>query len=262
MKKAMKKLLSIILLVGIMCIALTACADPEDIGGIGGDANTSAVEELNNQEADETKAQLYISNFNGGYGSVFLTKAIKRFCEMYKDTEFLPGTKGVQIWIDTHKGIKADSMVDSRDEIYFLENMNYYDMLYSGHLLDITDIATEKLTAYGETQSIEDKIPQTYRDYFKTSQGKYYALPHYISGYHITYDIDLMDKNALFLSDEGEFNCTSSSTNLSSGPDGQKGTYDDGLPATYAEFYELCDNMIRRSVLKPARVLFSVRPAV
>ena len=60
MKKALKKLLSIILLVGIMCIALTACADPEDIGGIGGDANTSAVEELNNQEADETKAQLYI----------------------------------------------------------------------------------------------------------------------------------------------------------------------------------------------------------
>ena len=246
MKNALKKLLSIFLSIAVLCIALTACADPNIQPG--GDNNTSAINEINNQDLDVSKAQLYVSNFNGGYGSEFLVKAIKRFCEMYKDTEFISGTKGVQIWIDPHKGIDADSMSTSRDEVYFLENMNYYDMLTSGYLLEISDIVTEKLTAYGEDKSIEDKMPQVYRDYFKTSQGKYYALPHYIGGNHITYDVDLMDKNELFLSEDGEFNCTSVSANLSTGPDGKKGTYDDGLPATYDEFYDLCDAMSKRGV--------------
>ena len=247
MKNAFKKLLSTILLT-IICISLAACVDPEDVGKVSGVTTKPGAEQLNTQVADTTKAQLYISNFNGGYGSEFLVNAINRFCEMYKDTEFIPGTKGVQIWVDQHKGLNPETMNGSRDEIYFLENMNYYDMLYSGYLLDITDMVTEKLTAYGENQSIEDKIPETYRNYFKTEQGKYYALPHYVSGFNITYDIDVMDKNSLFRSEDGEFNCTSTSPNLSSGPDGKKGTYDDGLPATYDEFYELCDAMKRRSV--------------
>ena len=35
---------------------------------------------------------------------------------------------------------------------------------------------------------------------------------------------------------------------LSAGPDGKYGTYDDGLPALYEEFYYLCDNMVNKSI--------------
>lgn len=35
----------------------------------------------------------------------------------------------------------------------------------------------------------------------------------------------------------------------SNGPDGRRGTYDDGLPATYDEFFKLCDKMVDSDII-------------
>ena len=50
-------------------------------------------------EVDKTKAQLHVSVYNGGVGRDWLDAYIARFQEAYKDYEFIPGKKGVQVWV-------------------------------------------------------------------------------------------------------------------------------------------------------------------
>ena len=48
------------------------------------------------REVDDTKAQLYVSNFNGGVGTDWLIEeAIPRFEAAYATKEFIPGKIGV-----------------------------------------------------------------------------------------------------------------------------------------------------------------------
>lgn len=42
------------------------------------------------EEVDTARTQLYVSNFNGGYGDEWLKTLKTRFEEFYKDTEFEP----------------------------------------------------------------------------------------------------------------------------------------------------------------------------
>ncbi len=236
MKKILKKLM-------VMFSCATLCITTFVSCGFGdGDEN---------EKVDNTKAQLYISNFDGGVGTEWLYAAKDRFIEKYKDYSFTPGTKGVQIWIKKHKSsgvATAEKMSMEREEIYFLENCNYYDMLSSGKLYDITEYVTSNLTEFGENKSIEDKLSNEYKSYFKTSNNKYYGIPHYKSVYSITFDKDLFDSKKLYRSSTGSISKKSTDTGLSNGADGVPGTYDDGLPATYAEFYELCQTMQTRGV--------------
>lgn len=224
----------------ILCVALSAIA-------ITATAFTGCSPDENEVKVDNTKTQLYISNFNGGYGSEWLEEIIERFCAENAETEFESGKKGVQVWVEKHKesGVSLSSkMSGSRNEIYFMEQANYYDMATRGLLLDISDMATEKLTAYGENVSIEEKLDENVKDYFKTPQGKYYALPHYLSSAVLTCDLDVFDEKKLFRGKDGVIGYKSTDKELlSEGPDGISGTSDDGFPATYEEFYELCGVM-------------------
>ena len=42
----------------------------------------------------------------------------------------------------------------------------------------MTDVVTEVLSEYGEDRSIEDKMDPIISNFFKTSEGKYYGIPH------------------------------------------------------------------------------------
>lgn len=236
MKKIFLKVTCCIVSMLMLC-SITACGKKDDI--------------QNGQVYDPNKAQLYISNFNGGVGTEWLYKVISRFTETYKDHHFTEGTTGVQVTVETHKNngtATASKMQSERNEIYFLPYCNYYDMMSNGLLYEITDIVTEKMTRFGEDKSIEEKMTNEMRNYFKTKNGKYYAIPHYQTMSVITYDMDLFDEKNLFMSEEGNFDKKSSDNRLSKGVDGKSGTYDDGLPATYEEFYRLCETMKKRGV--------------
>ena len=233
----MKKYIRILAVIGA-CVSLanlTAC------GGGGNEGGST-------EKVDTTKAQLYLSNFDGGVGTKWLEEAADRFEEKYKDTPFVEGTQGVQIWIERQKGVTVEKFPNERNDIYFLENTNYYNMISTGNLLDITDMVTEPMTEFGETVSVEDKLYDNYKSYFKTSAGKYFAIPHYKGIYGITYDRALWNEKGLFLSSNGKVEKKETDTGLSNGPDGKAGTYDDGLPATYDEFYKVCDAMVKRSI--------------
>ncbi len=85
-------------------------------------------------------------------------------------------------------------------------------------------------------------------NFWKTPQGKYYALPHAQSPTLITYDADLFDRLGLYFGADGKLGKKSTDTGLSAGPDAQAGTYDDGMPATYEQFYTLCQKIKQRGV--------------
>ncbi len=219
------------------------------------------------QTFDSKKTQVFVGNYYFGLRDGWLQDAKKRFEEKYAD--FKNGSKtGVEVWIDN--GQYADSALlthlrSSRDTVFFSESINYYEYLSEGVLADISDIVTEDLTEYGETRSIEDKMSKTLQDYYKADDGKYYGLPFYEASASIAYDMDLFEDSRLYLAkngcpseaymEGGSFNSGYKYTNglegsvaKSAGPDAKYGTYDDGLPATYEEFYEMCRNMRKKGI--------------
>ncbi len=258
MKKC-KKLVSLIslLLCAVMMFAMTGCEE----------LNVEAPEN-ENVEVDTTKAQLYVANWNGGFGTEWLSKSAKRFEEKYKDVEFIPGTKGVQILISNSK-TAASTWLDTVDttinEVFFTEHFIYGDFVSRGAALDITDVVTDDLSAstvlqsitgstidMGDTGTVADKLTAQQDAYYNVD-GKYYALPHYMGSVGIVYDIDLFEEERLyFAADKNNGNNGFIIRNddvRSNGPDGVAGTGDDGLPATFDEFYTLCEYMKEKSIV-------------
>ena len=219
---------------------------------------------------DETKiSTLYIGNFDGGLKDNWLRKVCDNFEEFHRGTVFEEGKQGVKIEIDNVKGTIAggglfSSMVSSRDQVFFTEDINYYDGINEGAFADITKAVTTKLSKYGEDKTVEDKLPESLVNYYKTDDGKYYGLPFYDGLSSFFYDRDLFDDYCFYMKKGAEADkymvngkLTATEMQISNlfitdlendersiGPDGEYGTYDDGLPATYADFYALMEYMV------------------
>lgn len=204
------------------------------------------------EKIDPTRTQIYVYNFDGGYGSEWLASLKQRFEEYCKDDSWEEGKKGVQIFVNNQKTVAAaleTQLFDNRDEVYFIEHAYYYDLYSKGLLLDLTEALTTPLTEYGETKSIVDKMfPEQQAFYgIQGDTTKWYGIPHYAGYSGITYNKDLFDDEGYYFaadpwSDalEDQFISRQNPTK-SAGPDGTSGTSDDGLPATYEQFYQLCN---------------------
>ncbi len=248
MRKKFKSL-AMILLAATMAASMSGCRNdpPQGLGG--------QVEEL-----DTTRTQLYISNFNGGYGNEWLYKAKARFEKEFSTTSFEEGKTGVQIYIDDNKEqghTVLTNIENSRNEVFFTQGVNYYEFVNAGVIADITDIVTEPLTRYGETKTIEDKYYDANKEYLNVN-GKYYAIPYCTGSFGIIYDRDLFDQKGFYFAADGNVNAETTKYNTavnngnngfiyektdvkSNGPDGKPNTIDDGLPATYDEYFMLCE---------------------
>lgn len=210
------------------------------------------------EEVAADKTQLYVSNYDGGYGTEWLYAIKDRFEAEYAERSFETGKKGVQIMIHADKdGYIGSSLYDkmgvTTDEVFFSESITFNDYVSSGYMLDLSDVVTE-VNSDGKT--IESKMSTEQKNSLKIG-GKYYCIPHYAAFTGINYDIDLFDAKKLYFAKNGapsEAGYTGSAkyTNLagerSAGPDGQYDTYDDGLPATYDEFFTLCAYMKNKGV--------------
>ena len=220
------------------------------------------------EKIDKTKTQLYVGNYDGGYGSKWMTELEHRFEEKYEEFSFEEGKKGIQVFVDNNKSYTADDMLDllatSDREVLFVSGQKFYKMTDANLLMDISDIVKEDLSSKysGETGSIEEKIPKTVMPYCKAADGKYYALPSFDGSLGVVYDKDLFSEKKLYFAKNGapseRLQENGSFTNyiftnyreggLSAGPDGKYGTMDDGLPATYDEFFYLCDMMVQKNI--------------
>ena len=251
MKKTIKKLFALAL-AAMMLLSLAACGDFFE----------------QTEQADTAKTQLYVYTFDCAYGDEWLYALKARFEAKYADYEGENGKKGVQVIIEKGKNNGRnweDYLAGNRNEIIFSEWDNYYTLISLGLLTDITDVVTTPLTEFGEDVSIFDKIAEDRQDFYKTLDGKVYGIPYRWSVSGINYDRDVFIEYSLFFAKGGcpsEFSAytqannadavsgsftdyayTDGSDEMSAGPDGKYGTYDDGMPATFDEFFHICEEM-------------------
>lgn len=233
--KTMKKLVSLVLALTVLlscCAMLVGCDD----GG------TSDPERFN-EAVDSNKTQLYVGYYNGGLGLSWLTEAKRLFEEKFPE---------YQIMIDTGKDeysseILRSNIKTNRQDMYIVDGINYYTFVQDGSLMDLTEAMTTPLTEYGEDKTIVEKMNTSLNAYYETSEDKYFAAPYYESYHHLTYDVDLFDQYNLWFKDGGGF-VSSAVDKKSAGQDGEYGTWDDGLPVTYSDFFTMMDRMVARGI--------------
>ena len=221
----------------------------------------SGLREGNGQDDyDETKSQLYVGTMGGGLGISWAEAWADKFEKDNEETVFEPGKKGVQVTVSTDKSYFNSNFIplmhDKEHDIIITEQVNYYNLVRGGTAYDISEWVKEPLTEFGESKSIVDKLTEIDKEYY--GQGidqSYYALPFVNSIMAINYNIQLFeDRNWYFAADgEGDPDgfVWNPETPKSKGPDGRTGviggvdySMDDGLPATYDDFFKLCDKIV------------------
>ena len=246
MKKSFKKLLALLLTL-TASVSMFACGPKPVV-----DPDNSALDE----PTDYTKYQLNVSTYDGGFGYSWLYAVKERYEELHENDLYANGTlKGVQVKINPIKekaGELAESVLGGVDDVYFTEYAYFYELYEKGIFGDISEAVTganADLSVYNGGDAagttIESKMTEEQQDYFKVN-GKYYGIPHYAGYNGIVYNKGLFDSEGYYFAKtpvgtnrEGKF-ISASNPEKSAGPNGSFGDYDDGLPATYEEFFELC----------------------
>ena len=207
-----------------------------------------------NSGVDASKTQLYVRNYQGGFGNKWLYNGKDKLEAKYAGVELETGKKGVQVMItDVKETPDSANIQNDAYEVYFVEKVQYLYLEKQGVLEDITGIVTG--TNPYDGKSIESKLTEEQKAFYgieKDGKTKYYALPHYMTSMGIVYDIDLFEDRGFYFAD-GYENETSlddkfvvdEDSKRSAGPDGIPGNEDDGLPATYEDFWDLCEYISR-----------------
>ena len=214
-------------------------------GGIGGGT-----------QIDSNKTQLNIGVYDGGTGVDYAYALAKSFEERYKGISFEEGKTGVQVKIIPARydgGLEFD-IAELNVDVFMGTAANANYLAAKGLLADITDVY-ESPMAYdfvtGETDPngsmtlLKDKIRADLVDYYQNDETlKSYGFPGTTTYYGLVYDMDLFEEANLYFAKNGGF-VTSATDERSAGPDGNYETaYDNGLPATYDDFFALCDKMV------------------
>lgn len=230
-----------------MTLATIALCGTVGFVGCGEQTNSSGEDRV-----DETKTQLRVNNYRGGYGDEWLNQLIDRFEAAYADYQGVDGKVGVEVRVNNQKSKGQDivaTISGSNDDIYFSENMPYYDLIGYGSALDISDVVQD---TNKDGKTIESKLYDSAKD-FLSVDGAYYALPHYEMIGGIQYNITIFEENNLYFAENANNGndgfIISASDKKSKGPDNQPNTYDDGLPATYDDFFKLCDRMVEKGII-------------
>lgn len=216
------------------------------------------------EEEDTTKANIYVGTYAGGVGRAWLDDAAKRFEDLHvNSTHFQEGRTGVKIHVDASEEYSGGTLVEKtlKRDIYFTESVDYYKFVNRNKVANLSDIVTGSMEDYGEEGTIEDKLDPSFKAYLKSYDGDYYMLPFYDGFYGFIYDVELFEEEGFYTDvdgDEAYFKAEDHKdlsekeleaareewkATLSAGPDGQKGTYDDGLPATYEELLDLVERI-------------------
>lgn len=210
----------------------------------------------NNETIDASRTQLYVNNYSGGYGVEWLTQVKKDYEALHAEDVYEEDKKGIQIVINnTRTSLTKDTVLGNVDEVYFTEHVFYHDFLAQGMFADVTEAVTGK-NKYDNDKTVASKLSKQQEKSYNVD-GKYYGIPHYSGAYGFIYNKELFEAEGFYLiqniPDDAKIDDISGSltqyfdylgqgkTAYTAGPDGEKGTDDDGLPATYTEFFALCE---------------------
>lgn len=220
---------------------------------------------------DETTTKIVFRLQNGGLGRDWLDSAFARFAELKKDYSYAPGKKGVSLEVEMTGSVDLKTAATDGTNIYALHQVASLSKLVdTGDILCIDDIITADTDMRnGEPISIEDKMPEAYRQMYKGSDNQYYAVPgcEYFPG--LAYDIGTFEDIGLYLANPNYQNeadaqkyysevlqqdfyflyPNSDASMRTCGPDGKTETaYDNGLPSSIYEFIALCEFMSSQGV--------------
>ena len=217
------------------------------------------------ENVDPTKTTIYVYNYDGGYKTVWLENAAKRYIELQKDVCWEEGTdkKGVDIKIRKDRSGKSDQQIKNGDnDILFLEGVDYFSEITNGVTEDITEVYTTP-NKYDGNKKLVEKLNDDQKAYYGKSESggvKYYGIPSYLGLYGISYNLELFDRFGFYIRKDKAAEITDNDykaewfvgendkAEKSAGPDGVEGTYDDGLPASYTEFFALMKFMMKTGV--------------
>ncbi len=226
------KKLTALALAGLMAGSLVACGDPN----------------ADREKVDPSKSQLTIGYFNAGYGPEWMAEAERMFEEKFKDVELEPGKKGVQVWVnygkDEYKGWNFVSAIQGREEDVYVGCELFHSLRNPNILVDLSELVREPLTEFGETQSIYDKATDAAKkaNYWTDDVNKPIFSTIGAESYfgQLAYDIDLFEAKGYYLAEGGGWTKgTAGQPEKTDGFDNIKGTYDDGLPETETQFFDL-----------------------
>ena len=227
----MKKFMCTVLSIGMLasCLGATACG------------------RASSDESGTTT--ITVGTYDGGLGLGWLEDAADRFMTKHARTKFDNVNEGVTVKV--RSADPGDELAkNSLDkDVYLTEAMNYFEMQSQGKLANISDIVlgeNASLATYGEDKTIADKLNSQFKSFLTAKDGEYYAIPFYEGFHGFIYDADMFALKGWYFNENGSF----TSTDKSTGVDGKAGTYDDGLPKTYAQFKQLLDK-IRKDSVKP-----------
>lgn len=184
--KKRKKIFSKVMMVGViastLCVPFSGCGEIPDI----------VIDEQ--EQVDTTRTQLYVGVHDGALGYEWL----KEYKVLYEEAN-----PDVQIIIDNKKDYDStlsSSIGTARQSLYFLAQNHYNEFVSKGLAEDITDVINEKcydnnMNYVGEngSKSILDSMWQSSRDEYVVD-GKYYAIPNWLSPTGIFYDADLFEE--------------------------------------------------------------------
>lgn len=226
------------------------------------------------EKIDKTKTQLRVAFVDSGTGSAAIIERAKRFEEAYKDWPGKNGKIGVQVILtgklDEFSASTLMSTMPYNNYDVYSTGPNYAGMQavnYKGKsiLADITDVFTGKfyddegnLVSDGTgTKSLEERLYPEYRDYFNLGTKEnpsYWAIPSMTTPSGVVYDADCFNDNQLYFFENGTVGATQAdidnyqTSGIGKGPDGELGTYDDGMPATWEQFKKLLATMTESGV--------------
>ncbi len=226
MKKFVTRLFAVVIS-AIMCISFASCKK-RDRG--------------TDEEIDESKIQLYVYNYNGGYGTDWLYAAKNEFEKL---------VPYAQIVVDP---VKATAPLDSnaiktndRDQLYFSEGVQYLNLKADDVIEDISEAVTTP-NEFDGGKILKDKLTAQQQEFYDV-EGKYYGLPHYAGYFGFIYNKKMFDDNGWYFKKDlpanlnadydDDFIHYSQDKTKSAGPNGVYGDFDDGLPATYEQFFIL-----------------------
>lgn len=231
---------------------------------------------------DPDKTYIEVQVYDGGFGYGWVEAAGRRFNEIYPDVV-------IRVHPEFEEGVNVYQRIAlESNDLYLCDGTrNYFDFVDNELLVDITDIVTENIA--GQNHSIVDTLREDLKEYYgvEEADGKhFYAIPFGTGFGGLIYDAEFFFNKGLYLTKEydesgnegvvdnyvisyvtskntdGEYASlvkegenyyykTNNNEILSMGPDGTYGTYDDGLPSTYKEFFELCRYMNDVENIKP-----------
>lgn len=202
------------------------------------------------------KTQLYVGVYEGGLSSGSLYKIASEFEKKYENISFEKDKTGVEVIFleGRYSDTMSNTISDSLEDLYFDTAASSLYLHSQNKLLDLTelyntpmnyDFVTKTTNSNESSKTFYEIVREDRRNYYKAKDdGNYYGYPGYSQYFGITYDIDMFEEYNLYFAKNGGF-VTSKNDERSAGPDGDyTTTFDNGLPATYDDFFALCDKIV------------------